>query len=171
MEVITLERIKRTIRISKAYEKFTVQLLRTNQSGRLRERSGGFRLGSIRNLHIHVAECYHSWLGTFALKQSDPIADVSLISNVSEMRRLFKDVDNLVSAFLDTYEGREGSKISGNVSWQQEEEELTVLWLLTHTLSHEFHHKGQIVSIARKLGYVPEDTDLIVPGDLAKYIN
>ncbi len=131
----------------------------------------GFGWGSIRNLHIHVAECYHSWLGTFALKQSDPIADVSLISNVSEMRRLFKDVDNLVSAFLDTYEGREGSKISGNVSWQQEEEELTVLWLLTHTLSHEFHHKGQIVSIARKLGYVPEDTDLIVPGDLAKYIN
>ena len=27
----------------------------------------------------------------------------------------------------------------------------TPLWLLTHTETHEFHHKGQIVSMARHL--------------------
>ena len=30
---------------------------------------------------------------------------------------------------------------------------ITPLWLLTHTETHEFHHKGQIVSVARHLGY------------------
>ena len=27
--------------------------------------------------------------------------------------------------------------------------------------THEFHHKGQILSISRHLGYVPVDTDII----------
>ncbi|MFP3360862.1 DinB family protein, partial [Planococcus sp. SIMBA_143] len=36
-------------------------------------------------------------------------------------------------------------------------------WLYTHTATHEFHHKGQIVKIGRKLGYIPPDTDLIEP--------
>ena len=37
----------------------------------------------------------------------------------------------------------------------------TRIWLLTHTETHEFHHKGQIASMARHLGYVPPNTDLI----------
>ncbi len=30
-----------------------------------------------------------------------------------------------------------------------------------HMLTHEYHHKGQIVTIARMLGYEPPDTDLL----------
>ncbi len=39
---------------------------------------------------------------------------------------------------------------------------ITPLWLLTHTETHEFHHKGQIVSMARHLGYTPPNTILIL---------
>ncbi|MBM7552104.1 putative damage-inducible protein DinB [Thalassobacillus pellis] len=123
----------------------------------------GFGWGSIRNLHVHVAECYHSWLGKFGLKESAQMVDLNKVGNAKEMRKLFKEVDELVFRFLDTYEGRFDQKISGKVSWQEEEEQLTPLWLFTHTMTHEFHHKGQIVSRARQLGYTPTDTDLIPP--------
>ncbi|MFM9837313.1 MAG: DinB family protein [Cyclobacteriaceae bacterium] len=33
--------------------------------------------------------------------------------------------------------------------------------LFTHVITHEFHHKGQVMMIARSLGYVPPDSDAI----------
>jgi uncharacterized damage-inducible protein DinB len=30
-------------------------------------------------------------------------------------------------------------------------------------MTHEFHHKGQIVKIGRQLGYNPPETDLVEP--------
>jgi uncharacterized damage-inducible protein DinB len=36
-------------------------------------------------------------------------------------------------------------------------------WLFTQAVTHEFHHKGQIVTIARQLGYQPVETDLVTP--------
>ncbi|KZZ83644.1 DinB family protein [Bacillus sp. SJS] len=124
-----------------------------------------FGWGSIRNLHVHVAMCYQAWLKRFGLKQEHVNIEDGQIKNVEEMRYLFEKVDQLVLQFLTKYEDVPNSLLKGKVSWQEEEEELSVLWLLTHTMTHEFHHKGQIVSIARHLGYTPPDTDLIIPAD------
>jgi uncharacterized damage-inducible protein DinB len=33
--------------------------------------------------------------------------------------------------------------------------------LFTHTITHEFHHKGQILTLSRQLGYTPVDTDIM----------
>lgn len=33
--------------------------------------------------------------------------------------------------------------------------------LLTHSITHEFHHKGQIVAMLRLLGYIPKNTDIL----------
>ncbi len=35
------------------------------------------------------------------------------------------------------------------------------LQLFTHVITHEFHHKGQIMSLSRHLGYTPVDADII----------
>ncbi|QQK78224.1 hypothetical protein HUG15_07355 [Salicibibacter cibarius] len=79
------------------------------------------------------------------------------------MRQVFEGVDDLVYEFLEEFNGQWEFGIKGNVPWQKEKEELTTLWLYTHVITHEFHHKGQIVSMSRNLGYIPEDTDLIEP--------
>ena len=118
---------------------------------------------SIRNLHAHVAGCYQYWLGSFALKQHFHMVDPIDIHNVSEMRDLFKSVNQLVEEFLNQFSDKWDMLITGRIPRQKNEEQLTALWLLTHALTHEFHHKGQIVSIGRQLGYSPPDTDLIVP--------
>ncbi|WP_246202567.1 DinB family protein [Virgibacillus doumboii] len=126
----------------------------------------GFGWGSVRNLHTHVAECYQNWLGKFGLKENIQIADPTMVRDVSEIRQIFKKVDELVYRFLNAYGDNYEHLISGPVSWQEDDEELSVLWLFTHTLTHEFHHKGQIVTMGRQLGYIPDDTDLITPTDL-----
>lgn len=34
--------------------------------------------------------------------------------------------------------------------------------IFSHVITHEFHHKGQILSIGRHLGYIPVDTDILL---------
>ena len=66
----------------------------------------GFGWGSIRNLHVHVAGCYKHWLSGFGLKEHSTEAKPVEVTNVKEMRQLFKEIDKLVNRFLDTFEGQ-----------------------------------------------------------------
>jgi len=117
---------------------------------------------SIRNLHAHVADCYRVWLGSRALGQSLPEIKPDSVNNVQEMREVFGKTDALVQEFLNEFKGKWDNIIQ--VSFQSGSRvEFTGLWLFTHTVTHEFHHKGQIVKIGRQLGYIPPDTDLIEP--------
>ncbi|EEM05195.1 damage-inducible protein DinB [Bacillus pseudomycoides] len=124
-----------------------------------------FGSGSIIQTHIHVADCYRYWLGSFAFNQRR--ADFSFAtdyeinhSDVEKVRAKFELVDEIVQRFLDEFHARWFENIANEVKWQKEPWSTTPLWLLTHTETHEFHHKGQIVSMARHLGYSPPNTDL-----------
>ncbi|KMJ57220.1 damage-inducible protein DinB [Bacillus sp. LL01] len=117
---------------------------------------------SIRNLHVHIASCYHFWLGTHALKKSIPQTDPNTINNVQDMRELFRKTDELVEEFLQEFEGN-WEHIIPYTFKNGETSDFSTLWLFTHTTTHEFHHKGQMVKIGRQLGYNPPDTDLIGP--------
>ncbi|WP_234400679.1 DinB family protein [Virgibacillus senegalensis] len=130
----------------------------------------GFGWASIRTLHAHVADCYQSWLAHFGLKKKREKLNPEKISDVADMRKQFLKMDQLVLEFLNYYQADYLQKISGTVPWQEEQEQLSALWLFTHTVTHEFHHKGQIVSMARQFGYIPVDTDLLTPSDMEKYV-
>ncbi|QTN00736.1 DUF664 domain-containing protein [Sediminibacillus dalangtanensis] len=130
----------------------------------------GFGWESIRTLHVHVADCYQAWLAHFALKKDRERVNPETITNVAGMRKQFILVNQLVDEFLDCYHEDDSQQIIGSVPWQEEEERLSALWLFTHTVTHEFHHKGQIVTMARQLGYTPVDTDLLTPTDMNHYL-
>lgn len=124
-----------------------------------------FGSGSIIRTHIHVADCYRYWLGSFAFKQRR--ADFSFAtaqdietSDVQAVRARFELADEAVQRFLDEFNDRWSESIANEVKWQAEPWSTTPLWLLTHTETHEFHHKGQIVAMARHLGHNPPNTDL-----------
>jgi uncharacterized damage-inducible protein DinB len=115
---------------------------------------------SIRNLHAHVADCYRVWLGSRALGKPFPRITPESANNVQEMREVFRRTDELVQEFLSKFEGKWNHTVQ--VSFESGDTvEITALWLYTHTVTHEFHHKGQIVKLGRQLGYIPPDTDLI----------
>ncbi|OBR68188.1 damage-inducible protein DinB [Paenibacillus oryzae] len=113
---------------------------------------------SIRSLHVHVADCYRVWLGNRALGKSLPKITPKSVGNVQSMREIFKNTDELVYEFLNDFKIKWDPTI--HVSWQSDSVELTELWLFSHTITHEFHHRGQIVKMGRQLGYIPPKMNL-----------
>lgn len=125
----------------------------------------GIGHSSILRTHIHVIDCYRRWLGSFAFNErwadfkDTPDYDVEH-SDVKKVRDRFREVDEIVQKFLAEFKDRWLENIENEVGWMEEPLSVTPLFLLTHTQTHEFHHKGQIVSMARQLGYNPPTTDL-----------
>ncbi|MCD7034133.1 DinB family protein [Metabacillus sp. GX 13764] len=115
---------------------------------------------SIRNLHAHVADCYLTWLGIRALGKPISHVQPEAVHTVQDMREVFKETDALVHEFLNEFQGNWEEAVPVSFA-NGDKAKITPLWLFTHTTTHEFHHKGQIVKIGRQLGYVPPDTDLI----------
>ena len=78
---------------------------------------------------------------------------------MATIQQLFAEADILMMNFLDHFDDpdltitnqvRSGKTVT-----------VTVLELFTHMITHEFHHKGQIMTMCRLLGHVPPDTDAI----------
>lgn len=105
---------------------------------------------SINDILSHVAACYINWIDIFALKRT--LQDVYFDS-------LFLKVDNAVNDFLDHFEFKLNVPIRG-VHDACGSLAATPAEIFTHVLTHEFHHKGQIMNMCRNLGYLPPETDI-----------
>ena len=118
---------------------------------------------SMRNLHVHVAECYQWWLAEFPFDTKVAYADKSSYGDVAAVRKLFTRADRAVAAFAAKYDHAPHDAIAciARRRPQMRGTTFTAQWLFTHTTTHEFHHKGQIVLLGRYLGYPPPDTDLV----------
>ena len=120
-----------------------------------------FGRSSIRNLLIHNANTYQFWIGQFALKQTIRFAEATNFSDIEAIRQLYISINDLVVPFLRQLEGQLKIPIIGKNFSGAKTLEMTPLQLFTHVITHEFHHKGQILSMSRNLGYTPPDTGII----------
>ena len=118
------------------------------------------RGGSIRNLLVHNANTYMFWLGINGLKKDIRFFVYEEIEGLEAIEAIYAQVNDIVYEFLQ-FTGREpmlaiAFEIDGFKG------ETSSLKLFTHVTTHEFHHKGQILSMSRHLGYTPVDTDIMV---------
>ena len=115
------------------------------------------RGGSIRNLLVHITTTYQFWIANICLKKVIDYNKFEAVKNISETVELFDAVDNFMNEFFENIDSAEEIEyeIDGikNVTNQFK--------LFSHVITHEFHHKGQILSISRQLGYIPIDTDIM----------
>ena len=120
-----------------------------------------FGRGTIIRTHLHVADAYRWWLGSFAYKKLNDHKEIPVheTADVAFVRERFAGVDEQVYQFLRDFDNRWSEPIEQDESWQGYPKAPTPLLLITHTETHEFHHKGQIVSMARHLGYPPPADD------------
>jgi uncharacterized damage-inducible protein DinB len=116
---------------------------------------------SIQKLLLHVADVYIHWLQKFALSKLTSYNDTSSVRTMDDVRRIYAQTDIYVEEFITAYSDKLGFKIEKNAVGRDTLVKTTPLTLFTHVLTHEFHHKGQIVSMSRQLGYIPVDTDMI----------
>ena len=120
-----------------------------------------FAHGSLRNIYVHVAVCYLHWTGVVGLGKED--VEVTL-SDPNELRAAFTRVDATVEEALRTF-----TALDEPFTWTSPSgytHTLSQRWLILHTITHEFHHKGQALALARVLGHPhpgKPDTDLVDP--------
>lgn len=122
-----------------------------------------FGHGTILRTHIHVADSYKFWLDSFAFKKLSEHRDTTLDeierANLKYVRDRFAVADEIVKRFLNAYSDRWFEPVEQGEEWQGYPKSPTPLLLLTHVETHEFHHKGQIVLMARHLGTPPPADD------------
>ena len=133
-------------------------------------RQNGFAWQSVRDTLVHIADCYYAWLGSFVLlKTKKPITpkDERHHFNLDEIKVRFEQVDSFVSEVFKLHENQLNEAIERNIPWREAPEMLSITpgKLLMHTITHEFHHKGQIVAMLRQMGYEPPNTDVLGTDD------
>ena len=120
-----------------------------------------FNSSSINSLLIHNANTYIHWLAKSGMKKPYSYLDDSSGGNMESIEEIFVKIDAIVADFLNEFEQRLEVISAFNVPGKDVQLNLSPLQLFTHVITHEFHHKGQILSMSRVLGYTPIDTDVI----------
>jgi uncharacterized damage-inducible protein DinB len=120
-----------------------------------------FAYGSLSAIYAHIADCYLTWIGTRGLGHKK--VEVSA-RDMQGLREAFTMVDATAAAALDSFTAPdEPFEWTSPTGWTTT---LTQRWLFLHTITHEFHHKGQALALARVLGHPhpgKPDTDLVDP--------
>jgi uncharacterized damage-inducible protein DinB len=108
---------------------------------------------------VHIGNTYELWIGKHALNYEIEFTEYKSVQNVSDVKEFFFTVDSLMAKFIDVYSNRylEDLELDNN----GQKIIASPLKLFTHVITHEFHHKGQILSFSRHLGYIPIDTDVM----------
>lgn len=113
------------------------------------------RGGSMRNLLVHIANTYEYWIANFALKKNKVYAEYENYKTIKEVKLLFEIVDDFMEEFISQIDQIKDFEI------QNTQNTAKPLQLFSHVITHEYHHKGQILSLSRHLGYTPVDTDIM----------
>ncbi len=120
-----------------------------------------FNNKSISDLLVHVTHVYTFWLGKFSLKKDVVFADPDKINNLKALQLLYVNVNELVADYLKYVSETSITEISGEAGTPAKVITRSPFEIFTHVITHEFHHKGQILIMGRQLGLVPPDTDII----------
>jgi uncharacterized damage-inducible protein DinB len=115
---------------------------------------------TIRYLLVHTANTYFHWLLYFALKKPFTLLDDQSFTTLNLIRPLYREVDETMTVFLENFAEQLDIPLNNTLS-RNRQVSATPLQLFTHVLTHEFHHKGQIMTMCRLLGHIPPDTDVI----------
>ena len=121
-----------------------------------------FAYGSLSAIQAHVAETYLWWVGTVGLGGAEE-SELE-VNDVQALRDAFARVDATVLEALDSFTDLDAPFIWTSPSG--EDVKLSRRWLILHSVTHEFHHKGQALALARAIGHPHPgnpDTDLVDP--------
>lgn len=119
-----------------------------------------FNGNTIGYVLVHIANTYKHWAVNFAMHKQLPYVDENSVEDIATIQKLFDEADELMMQFLDNFPDPD-LKITNTVRSGTITISVTPLELFTHMITHEFHHKGQIMTMCRLLGHVPPDTDVI----------
>ena len=118
-----------------------------------------FNNKTIRYFLLHINNTYKHWGANFGMNKNQQYIDYTNPVSITGVQELFSETDKLVGEFLSYF--KQLDEPVTNMANSGKLLTATPLELFTHMITHEFHHKGQIMTMCRLLGHVPPDTDVI----------
>lgn len=115
---------------------------------------------TISYMLIHIANTYIAWTENFAMKASHSYYDQDKPLSLTQLKSLFTQVDKIMDRFTAHFSAHPTQTIAG-FKWPEKYIETDAYSIFTHVITHEFHHKGQIMTMTRLLGHTPVDTDIM----------
>ncbi|MGZ3944251.1 MAG: DinB family protein [Mucilaginibacter sp.] len=134
---------------------------RTINNVDLLTKSETFNNNSILMLLTHVANSYLHWIKFFDLQIPPQYFNEEAASNMKDIEHMFEQVDSAITGFFARHKTDYEERFTKTHPRKNQLITTTPLLLFTHVITHEFHHKGQILTMSRLLGYTPVDTDVI----------
>lgn len=136
------------------------QFLEVQVMGDISRPLSAFNEKTISYMFIHIANTYIAWTGNFALESAEAYYDQDDPVNLDQLRNIFAQVDGIMRRFMDHFAENPIQPVKG-YKWPEKYIETDAYGIFTHVITHEFHHKGQAMTMARLLGHIPPDTDVM----------
>lgn len=136
------------------------QFLKTNVTTDLCKPLTPFNGKTICYMYVHIANTYIAWAGNFALNGSQPYYDQDEPMTLAQLQNLFAQVDKIIDQFTDHFAANPTRVVKGH-KWPDKYIETDAYAIFTQVITHEFHHKGQAMTMARLLGHTTPDTDVM----------
>jgi uncharacterized damage-inducible protein DinB len=114
----------------------------------------------IRYMLVHIANTYIAWINNFVLKGDRKFFSEDEISTIDQLRAIFDEVDDIMDRFCLQFSENPVQPVKG-YKWADKYIETDSYSIFTHVITHEFHHKGQSMTMSRLLGHTPPDTDIL----------
>ncbi|MBP6731059.1 MAG: DinB family protein [Chitinophagales bacterium] len=116
------------------------------------------RGGSMRSLLVHVNNTYQFWIQQVALGRLATYIAHEEIQTIDDAINMFALVDKLMEEFIQALDS-----MPEELVYEEDGEKIIIrpFDVYSHVITHEYHHKGQIISLSRHLGYTPIDTDIM----------
>ncbi|MAT89908.1 MAG: hypothetical protein CMC35_04375 [Flavobacteriaceae bacterium] len=124
-------------------------------SGDLHQKQEPFG-ATISQLLGHTVNCYYYWIGETVLNKSPNFIEKDAQLPLQALSEHYDMVNGFMNELWEFPATRE-------ISFQlrNQKRSASLLKLFTHVTTHEFHHKGQILTLSRALGHTPADTDVM----------
>ncbi len=115
--------------------------------------------GLCGTLLVHICDTYLFWIADRALKDTRKFPPYETYVDLQQCITYFEEVDRVMESFLNAFATNYLQEIP--IVRKEVIMPISPLQLFTHVITHEFHHKGQAMSLSRELGYTPVDADII----------
>lgn len=116
---------------------------------------------SIRGLLMHCLFAEEFWVQHAIRKQPRPDFDSRTYPDVASVRGLAGEVRERTLAFLAALPEAELAREETVTFSSGTVRRFTLAKAFLHIITHDTHHRGQVMALARQLGYEPPEIDLM----------
>ena len=119
----------------------------------------GVGRGSIRDILVHLMNAEKYWISVLSDESFD-FVDPKSFNDIPSIRSKWCEIEDRTIEFLEELKEDELIHVR-NVSWKKGTVSFTIAKALIHMATHETHHRGLLVGLARQLGLKPPDVNML----------